>query len=52
MLERDRDDLECSRKRSWEMIKEMTKAGGAVAAVKEGSSWGLTMGEILCTSVL
>ena len=38
VLERGRDDLEHSSKRSWEMIKELTKAGGAVATFKEGSS--------------
>lgn len=34
------------------MIKELTKAGGAVATFKQGSSQDPTMGKILRTSAL
>ena len=34
MLGRGQHDLERSRKRSWDMIMELTKAGGAMATFK------------------
>lgn len=38
--------------RSWEMIKELPRAGKTVATFRERGSKGLRLGEILRTSAL